>query len=143
MSDTQTIRDLHDRWISLELSGHPEAVLALCSDDVCWLVPGRGAVVGKHQVQSFLRQNDSMAPAAIEISGLEIEISGTIAVKKANFKTTVVRQGAGLPEQYQGAHIWTLRKSGHDDKWLVTSVSWVVSEQVSDWQAVDSTVSHR
>ncbi len=45
--DIHAIRALHDKWIDPELRGDIAAVLELCTDDVCWLVPNGAPVEGK------------------------------------------------------------------------------------------------
>jgi uncharacterized protein (TIGR02246 family) len=42
MSDSEQIRDLVSAWLEASRNGDLETVLALMTDDVVFLVPGRG-----------------------------------------------------------------------------------------------------
>lgn len=128
MTDEQAILDLHHRWLALELSGCAEDLVSLCSDDACWFVPGVGTMTGKQQIQSFLRQQESGTLQAIETSEVQIEVSGSLAVKRAGFRTRISGDGDDSAVEYIGAHIWTLRRGSQDDRWVVTNVAWVIEE---------------
>ena len=130
MSERQAILNLHNQWLALELSGRAEGVLDLCSDDVCWFVPGVGTIVGKQQIHSFLRQQESETLQDIDISEIEIEISGSLAVKKAGFRTRILGDDQESTVEITGTHIWTLRRPARSDRWVVTNVAWVVRECV-------------
>lgn len=124
MNDESDILRIHDEWIRLEESGNEEGILRLCSQDVTWLVPGLGELTGIEAIRSFLVGQPVTEIASIDTFNIAIEVSGELAVKKANFCTTVMD---GEDEvKVTGTHIWTLRKRGRPGHWQVTSVAWVI-----------------
>ena len=119
--DLQDIRDLHDRWIARELEGDALGVLELCTDDVQWLVPNSGLLVGKESARELL------AEPGVEIQGIQtadIRIlgSGSFAYKTSTYSTRYAAAGNSEVRVARGTHLWILRKT--DGKWQVALVTW-------------------
>jgi len=117
----EAIRQVHDAWIAAELRGDIDAVLALCTPDVRWLVPGRPALEGRDAALHFLRaaQVDLLD---IRASDLRVELSGDLALKTSRYETRY-RTG-GQEGTARGTHLWILRRGGV--AWQVALVTWQV-----------------
>lgn len=126
MNDQAAILLLHDRWISIEQSGDSLGVLEFCRDDVVWLIPSMGAICGKLAVQAWLEQQPDVAIERIEISKLEVEVSGSLAVKRADFKTMIKHPVSSEIVEFWGAHLWTLNKNEEQGCWQVSNVCWSI-----------------
>jgi hypothetical protein len=129
MNDKSEILGIHDQWISLEKSGKEKDVLGLCSPDVVWLVPGLGMLEGVEEVHSFLVSQPESAIVSIDTFNVSVEVSNELAVKRANFFTTLMDNGSEL--RVKGAHIWTLRKHSETGQWQVASVAWAIEDENS------------
>lgn len=125
MNDEDEILRIHDEWIRLEESGNEKEVLRFCSQDVVWLVPGLGVLRGIEGVRSFLNEQPDATIVSIDAFDVEVEVSGKLAVKRANFCTRFVDDGA--EKSAKGTHIWTLRKDRKTEQWRVTSLTWVIT----------------
>jgi hypothetical protein len=126
MNDENDILKIHDKWLALEESGNTLEVLDLCDRDVAWLVPGSGMLKGIDEVRSFLGSQSGATIISIDAFDVEVELSGTLAVKKARFCTTLMDGASEL--QVKGAHIWTLRKNDESNQWQVASVAWSIDD---------------
>lgn len=124
MDDQEMILEIHRQWLERELSGHPLEVLDLCSEDILWIIPGAKNVSGKENVRKWLRIQPAVVIEAIDIDQMIIELSSQVAIKTANFTTTIRDQNASL--QVKGSHLWTLRKDVEKAIWQVTRVSWSI-----------------
>jgi len=124
MDEKNEILKVHYQWLELEKFGKDIEVLDLCDRDVVWLIPGLGLLKGKDKISSFLDSQPKTVITNIETFDLEIEVSGTLAVKRARFCTTILD---GVSEiKVKGAHIWTLQKRNGEDQWQVSSVAWSI-----------------
>lgn len=124
MNDEREILRIHSDWIELERSGKERDVLGFCCQDVVWLVPGLGALRGIEEVRRFLDDQPDTVIVSIETFDTSVEISNELAVKSANFRTTLLDNGVEL--SMTGTHVWTLRKNHQKGRWLVTHVAWVI-----------------
>ena len=119
--DLQEIRDLHDRWIASELEGDASGVLGLCADDVQWLVPGSGLVVGKEVGRELLAASD-VEIRDIQTTNIQIRGNGNFAYKTSTYCTRSASTGSLELGVTRGTHLWILRKT--DGEWRVTLVTW-------------------
>jgi ketosteroid isomerase-like protein len=129
MNDKREVMDIHQRWIDLEVSGQGAEVLDLCARDVTWLVPGMGMLKGIDKVREFINNQPEVRINHIDTSDIEVELSGSLAVKKANFCTSLTVGSSD--SNIKGSHIWTLRKDHHSNRWQVSSVAWVIENNPS------------
>ncbi|MBE9170042.1 nuclear transport factor 2 family protein [Pleurocapsales cyanobacterium LEGE 06147] len=126
MGDEQDILTVHKQWIALEESGNASCVLDLCSDDVLWLVPSAGAIRGKAAVKEWFNSQPVSVIERIESFKVEIEVSGGLAVKRADFITKLQVPERSEPVEVRGSHLWTLCKDEAKGCWQVTNVSWSI-----------------
>lgn len=126
MRDRDSIHEIHRQWLAFERAGRTDSVLDLCSDDVIWLVPGIGALRGRAAVAEWLRHQPPFIIDSLDISGLLLEISGDLAVKTADFQTTLRSTADAESRTVSGTHLWTLRKQS-DGSWRVIGVCWSIS----------------
>jgi steroid delta-isomerase-like uncharacterized protein len=126
MTDEADIEALHHRWIASERDGHTEAVLSLCTDGVCWRVPGLGALVGQARVREYLRQHPSPRIRRLDAPITALQVTGDLAVKAARFTTTVDAADGAPAMTYRGRHLWVLGRQGAGAAWRVSEISWVI-----------------
>lgn len=126
MNEESEILKIHRQWLDLEKSGNGIEVLNLCDRDVVWLIPGLGMLEGIDDIRSFLLAQPESAIIDIETIDVKIEVSGTLAVKKARFCTTILEGTSEI--DVKGAHIWTLRKRSGKEQWRVASVAWSIED---------------
>jgi ketosteroid isomerase-like protein len=127
MNDREAIFSLHRQWIAFEKSDDPLGVLKLCHDDVVWLIPGTGALRGKPAIREWLEQQSLMTIEQIEFPQIEVEVSGTLAVKRAEFITTIKNPENSEILEFQGSHLWTMIKDSVKGCWQVSNVSWAIT----------------
>lgn len=123
-ADIDQILEVQSAWLACEQDGRPESVLQFCTENVLWMVPELGALQGKSAVQKWLSEQDMPRIDDISLSDVQVHVDGTQAIKTANFSTNV-RTDGGEKEVIRGAHLWAMRKSAPNGKWLVTHLSWV------------------
>ena len=119
--DLQDIRDLHDRWIARELEGDALGVLRLCADDVQWLVPSLGLLVGKEAARELLAE-PGVEIREIQTGDIQIRGSGSFAYKISTYSTRYSVAGSSEVRVTRGTHLCILLKT--DCEWRVALVSW-------------------
>ncbi len=119
--DLREIRYLHDQWIAKEMEGEPLCVLDLCTDDVQWLVPESGLLVGKASALEILTE-PGVEIRAIETADVQIRGSGAFAYKTCTYCTRYTSAGSAEVKVTTGTHLWILRKT--DGVWRVALVTW-------------------
>jgi ketosteroid isomerase-like protein len=117
----QEIRGVHDAWIAAELAGDTEAVLRLCTDDVRWLTPNSGELLGPAAVRRFL-SSGADCPDGIRATNIRIEVSGALACKTSRFETRLRVSESGQVRFVRGVHVWILRRV--QGAWRVALVTW-------------------
>jgi uncharacterized protein (TIGR02246 family) len=117
----QEIRGVHDAWIAAELAGDIEAVVRLCTDDVRWLTPHSGELLGLEAVRRFL-SSSADRPNDIQATDIRIEVSGALACKTSRFASRL-RASESEPARFvRGVHVWLLRRV--QGTWRVALVTW-------------------
>ncbi len=119
-SDIAAIHEVHAAWLAAELAGDPTGMLALCTDDVRWLIPQSVPRVGKAAVLEFLRAMDAQLEA-IHMCDVTIEVSGNLAYKTACYVTRYRLAGDRDVRVGRGTHLWILRRC--DATWRVALVT--------------------
>jgi ketosteroid isomerase-like protein len=115
----EAVRHLHEGWLAAERRGDIEGVLALCTSNVQWLVPGAGLLVG-HAAGRHLLRESKVELESITASELHIEVSGTLAYKTSRYETRY--RVHGQRHVARGTHLWILRQQGAN--WRVALVTW-------------------
>jgi ketosteroid isomerase-like protein len=127
--DVRVIRCLHDQWIAKEAGGDTVGVLDLCTDDVQWLVPEAGLLVGKAAARDLLTQ-PGVEIREIETADVQIRGSGIFAFKTSAYRTHYASGSESDGSVMTGTHLWILRKA--DGEWRVVFVTW---QPTLDWAA--------
>ena len=117
----QAVRKVHEAWLAAEVAGDLSAVLALCTNDVRWMQPGSAPSHGKEAGQTLL-SSVGVHVVGIEAWDIRCEVSDTLAVKTARFRTQVRRDGESALAVVTGTHLWVLRREG--EQWRVSLVTW-------------------
>jgi ketosteroid isomerase-like protein len=121
----QALIQFQERWLNLELTGRSEELLGLCTDDVVWFPPERKPLVGKLAVKAYLESARYTKIVSIELSDLFLKYSTDLAIKRANFKTTIVIDGQHVV--IQGTHLWTLIRAVDAVDWRISNLVWFAS----------------
>lgn len=112
---------IHQTWIDAEQRGDVEVMLALCSDDIRFFPPDLPARQGKNAIRELL-QTPVDSVKEINISNIQIEISGSLAYKTASFVTHSKKSPELQTTTIQGNHLWVLRRES--TQWRIIIVSW-------------------
>ncbi|MBI1940805.1 MAG: nuclear transport factor 2 family protein [Acidobacteria bacterium] len=128
MNNQDAVLEIHNRWLSLERGGKSSAVLDLCTDDVLWLVPGLGAVRGRVAVELWLQSQPKVRIESLDSSRVEIEVSGGLAVKTADFRTQYRSTQSTIASVISGTHVWILRETAKGE-WRAAKVVWSIAAQ--------------
>lgn len=121
----QALMEFQERWLNLELTGRSEELLGLCTDDVVWFPPERKPLVGKLAVKAYLESARYTKIVSIELSDLFLKYSTDLAIKRANFRTTIEIDDQNFT--VQGTHLWTLIKAGDTAEWRISNLVWFAS----------------
>jgi uncharacterized protein (TIGR02246 family) len=123
--DIEAIEKLHDRWIDAERSGDFQATLELCTNDVVWLPPNSAPLLGKEAIRQWLGTAQPEIKN-LDLRGLRIRGSGSVAYKLCDYSTTYVAPGSFEVRRGEGTHLWVLHR-WEDASWKVAVVSWSFS----------------
>lgn len=114
--DERAIRDLVDTWMAASRDGDLETVLALMSDDVVFMVPGREPF-GKNEFALASRSiKDARVDGRSEIR--ELRVLGEWAYLRNYLEVTMPPPEGGEPMRRAGYTLTILRKTS-DGRWLV------------------------
>src|SRR6185369_853511 len=116
-SDEQQIRDLVTRWLAATKAGDLDTVLALMTDDVVFLVPGR-APMRKQEFASLSRPPPGATPPQIDGRSeiQEIVVSGDVAFMWTKLSVIMTPSG-GQPMERAGHTLTVLKRV--NGRWLV------------------------
>lgn len=117
--DEEAIRRLIGTWLSATRAGDVDAVLALMSPNVVFLVAGQPPMQGRDAFAQGLRA--VLTTHAIESKSEidEIAVEGNIAYCRTRLEVTLTSKHGGTPLLRKGHTLSILRK-GVDGKWLLT-----------------------
>lgn len=121
----QALIEFQERWLNLELFGCTEKLLDLCTDDVVWFPPYHRPLFGKPAIKAYLESSAYTKILTIELSDLDLKYSVDLAIKRANFKTTIVIDGQHVV--IQGTHLWTLIRAVDAVDWRISNLVWFAS----------------
>ena len=125
--DERQIRDLVDRWMAASRAGDVEGALALMTDDVLFMTPGRPPF-GKEEFAA-----DSERMSDVEMDGRsvieEVGIFGDCAFIRTHLQISLTRAGEA-PQRVSGYAMSILRKHA-DERWrLARDANLVMPEQI-------------
>ena len=116
--DEQQIREVVEAWHTATRAGDVDAVLALMTDDVVFLLPGRPPM-RKEEFASLSRITPGAPVAKMESSFeiREILVSGDLASMWCTLSVSVMPPEGGSAVQRAGHTLTIFRKQG--DRWLL------------------------
>jgi len=116
-TDEQQIRDLVAKWLSASKAGDVDTVLGLMTDDVVFLVPGRGPM-NKQEFAALSRIPVGSTPPQIDGHSeiQEIVVSGDLAFMWTRLWMVMPPPG-GQPMERAGYTLSVLKRT--DGKWLL------------------------
>jgi uncharacterized protein (TIGR02246 family) len=116
--DEQEIRQLISTWMSATKSGDVDTVLSLMSDDVVFLVPGRGPMLKADFAAAAKQQSGQGAPEIDGVSEIqEIQVIGDWAFMWTRLKVVVTPIDASTPITRAGHTMSVLKRE--NGKWLL------------------------
>jgi ketosteroid isomerase-like protein len=120
--DVDKIKEVHNRWMELELSGENSKLVDLCTEDIQWLVPNASPIAGKEAIANYLDTN-RVDVKEIDLTNLSIHGSGSLAYLTSDYRTRFLTPGHSEMHEARGTHLWVLRKSDRH-VWRVAAVAW-------------------
>jgi uncharacterized protein (TIGR02246 family) len=110
--DERAIRELVETWMAASKAGDTEDVLALMTDDVLFLTPGREPF-GKEE---FRAQSEALKNVTMDgrAEGREIGVHGDLAWMRNHIDLTITAEGQ--PKERSG-YTLTILKKGADGSW--------------------------
>jgi uncharacterized protein (TIGR02246 family) len=116
--DEKQIRSLVDRWRSATIAGASEAVLALMTDDVIFLTPGREPM-SKSEFSTMSSGASGLPRPQIDVRQEihEVEVSGSLAYMRSSLAIQVTLPGATAPIERAGQTLTVFKKIG--GTWLL------------------------
>lgn len=127
MNSRDAILDIHNRWLALERAGKSDRALDLCANDVLWLIPGGEVLRGRAAVKRWLQSQPKGTIESLEITRLEIEVSGSLAVKTADFRTQLRLAQSAISSVISGTHFWVLREIAQGE-WRIAKLTWSIAD---------------
>ena len=121
--DRDSILAIHHSWIDAEQRRDLNAMLDLCTPDIRFIPPNVPTKQGKDAVHEFLQESRDVI-MQLEISNMNIEISGSLAYKTASFVAHVEQRDAPAVQTIRGNHLWVLRREG--SQWRIAIVAWSI-----------------
>ena len=117
-SDEKSIRALIERWHGATAAGDIESVLALMSDDVEFLVPGKEPMKGRSAFEAGLRR--LLETHRIRSSGVvqEVQVSDGLAFAVTLLTVRVAPLGASEENVRSGYSLSVFRRQREGD-WLL------------------------
>ncbi len=111
----RAIRELIDAWVAASKAHDLPALLAMLTDDVIFMTPGR-APFGKVE---FAADNERLADVAVEARAevLEIETFGDCAYARSRIGAIVTSRGE--PERSMAGYALSVLRKGSDGRWRI------------------------
>jgi uncharacterized protein (TIGR02246 family) len=119
MSEDETqIRGLVGRWHAATKTGDIEAVLALMTDDVVFLTPGREPMSKSEFAKLSVRPRGALRPELdMKQDVHEVEVSGSMAFMRSTLEVTIKPPGGAVPVERAGQTLTVFKKV--DGRWLL------------------------
>ncbi len=112
-SEEDRIRELVDQWMAASRAGDVDAVLALMTDDVVFLVPGRPPMRKDEFAAAARAQSGQGAPKIDGTSEIqEIQVAGDWAFMWTRL-TVIVTPADGAPPIERAGHTLTVLRKEH------------------------------
>lgn len=113
--DERAIRELIDAWVAASKAHDLPALLAMMTDDVIFMTPGRPPF-GKTE---FAAENERMTDVAVEARAevLEIETFGNRAYTRSRVGAIVTPRGE--PERSMAGYAMSILRKEPDGRWRI------------------------
>jgi len=117
--DEEQIRGVVDTWLAATAAGDAETILGLMTEDVVFLLPGRGPM-RREEFASIARSSaGSMRPKFECVADIhEVEVSGDLAYLWNRLGIAITPPGADRPIERSGYTLSIFRRI--DGKWLLS-----------------------
>lgn len=113
----------HDRYLAAINANDPVAFLATVTDDIVFIAPNTPTMVGKAEVEPWVRGYFDAVETSWEKTSLEFVVTGDWAFERYSYKVADLPRGGGdvSVETGNGINIYRL---GADDVWRVARDVW-------------------
>ncbi len=114
--DERAVRELIDAWVAASRAHDVAALLAMMTDDVVFMTPGR-APFGKAE---FAADSERMKGLAVDARAevLEIETFGPRAYVRSRIGA-IVTSGGKSPERPMAGYALSILRKGSDGRWRI------------------------
>jgi uncharacterized protein (TIGR02246 family) len=118
-SDEEQIRGVVERWLSATAAGDAETILSLMTEDVVFLLPGRGPM-HREEFAAIARQPAGAAVPRFEsVSEIqEVVVAGDLAYLWNRLAIAITLPGADRPIERSGNTLSVFRRV--DGRWLLS-----------------------
>jgi uncharacterized protein (TIGR02246 family) len=114
--DEQAIRDVIKRWIQASMAGDTEQVLALMSDDIVFLTPGRPPF-GKDAFATASRASAGKVRVDGKSTVEEVQLASDTAHVRTKLRVSMTPTAGGETKHLSGYTLSVFRKE--NDRWLL------------------------
>lgn len=113
----------HDRYLAAINANDAVAFLATVTDDIVFIAPNSPAMVGKAELEPWVRGYFDAVETSWEKTSLEFVVAGSWAFERYSYKVADLPRGGGdvSVETGNGINIYRL---GADDVWRVARDVW-------------------
>lgn len=134
VSDLQGIQKLHQQDIDATLSGDPQALTDLFTEDAVLLEPGSAAVIGKPAILAGNKKEQAEHPGAKIMSYKpdirDTQIADGWAYEWGYFDSSFRESEKGEVKSFRGKALRVLRRQS-DGSWKFARVMWNMAEDTS------------
>lgn len=119
LSDEEQIRGVVETWLSATAAGDVETILSLMTEDVVFLLPGRGPM-RREEFASIARASAGTAlPKFESVADIhEVEVSGDLAYLWNRLALAITPPGVARPIERSGYTLSIFRRV--NGKWLLS-----------------------
>ncbi|MEX0282002.1 MAG: nuclear transport factor 2 family protein [Arenibacterium sp.] len=132
-----TAHQAHDRYLAAINANDALAVLATVTEDVVFIPPNTPVVIGKAEVEPWVRGYFDKVETSWEKTSLEFVAAGDWAFERYRYKSIELPRdgGAAQVETGNGINIYRL---GADNIWRVARDVWVTDGSTADiWKTAE------
>lgn len=129
-ADMQAIERLHQQDIAATLSGNPQALANLFTDDAVLLQPGSPAIVGKQAILSANKKQKSEHPSSKVLAYKpeihDLQVANDWAFEWTHFEASYTDSENDRPKSFHAKALRILKRQA-DGQWKFSRVMWNLS----------------
>ena len=119
--DIAAIRQLAEDWSAGWLTGDPETLLALLSDEPVLIMSHEPAIIGKEAIRTlyqYVFENYTFTDNGEQGEQMEVEVDGDLGYFWSTYTSTATPKAGGEPIKDHGHSVIIVRRQ-HDGSWKI------------------------